>query len=149
MMIRRTMIAGFCAALLLAGAAVAERRAMGPQGMVDHLATALGLTAAQKATATQLHATLETKSTPLFQQSRQQWAEINSLLEAIHPDATEIGQKMIAEHATQAQLKALHDDFHASLRAILNADQKAKLDQMDQVRQQHRMDRPGPFGPPR
>jgi Spy/CpxP family protein refolding chaperone len=115
--------------------------------MVDHLAAVLGLTEAQKVTASKLHASLETEAVPLIQQSRQQWAEIEMLLESANPDATEIGEKMIAAHATQARLKALHDDFHARLSTILTADQTAKLGQLEAARRQREGGRPGPPPP--
>ena len=105
-------------------------------GMVDHLATVLSLSAAQKATATELAANLEAKAAPLFAQHKQQWAEVEKLLAAGNPDAAEVGQKVIAAHETHAQLKALHEELHGQLAAILSADQKAKFTELAQMHQQ-------------
>ncbi len=148
--ISRTLTLGLAAAALLAQVVLAQ----GPHGhgpgdhgpdMLDHLVTALNLTAAQKATATQLHSDMVAKAMPLMQQSHQQWTEIHTLLEGTNPDATELGQKLIAAHAAEVQLKALHDNFVTQLGAVLTADQKAKLTQMEQRHQQ--MEANGPHGP--
>ncbi len=144
MKIRKTLALGAAAAALIASAALAQ----GPGGhgpnMLEHVASALNLTAAQKATAMQLHGDLQAKAAPLMQQSKQQWSEIHTLLEGSSPDPTDLGQKLIAAHATQVQLKALHDDFVTKLGAILTPDQKAKLTQMEQLHQQ--MEANGPPG---
>jgi Spy/CpxP family protein refolding chaperone len=148
----RTFTLGLAAAALLVSVAFAQGPGgpggHGPGGhgsMLDHLVTALNLTAAQKATATQLHSDMVTKSMPLMQQSHQQWTELHTLLDGANPDATELGQKLIAAHATETQLKALHDNFVTQLSAILTADQKATLTQMEQKHQQMNAD--GPHGP--
>jgi Spy/CpxP family protein refolding chaperone len=147
MNIRKTIAAGAAAALLVAGALLAQpphghmghmghmmdkSGAAGAAGMVDHIASALNLTDAQKASAKQLHQELWTKAQPLMTKMRQQHEELKSLLDGAHPDATEIGQKVIAAHDTRAQLKALHEDFANRFSALLNADQKAKFQEMRQ-----------------
>jgi Spy/CpxP family protein refolding chaperone len=144
---RRTILTSACAVLLLAGAALAQGHGAARTGMVNHLASALSLTEAQKATATELEKALQTAAAPLLQQSRQQWAEIRALLDGANPDATEIGEKMIAAHATQTQIKALHDQFDAKLATILSAEQKAKLGELQQMRRGRELDHPGPPGP--
>jgi Spy/CpxP family protein refolding chaperone len=149
MKIRQTIASGACAALLLAGAALAQHghahgyagKAGMPghdmaghdmAGMEEHLASALNLTDAQKASAKQLHEQLKTRMTPLFQKMRQQHDELKALLDGANPDATEVGQKVIAAHDTRNQLKTLHEDFANRFSALLNADQKAKFQQMRQ-----------------
>jgi len=142
---RRTITMGLCTALLLAGAALAQPRHGRAHGnMVDHLATALDLTDAQKATATQLETAMKAQAAPLMQQSQQQRTEIHSLLNGDNPDATQIGEKMIAAKATRAQMKALHDEFKTKFTAILTADQQAKFSQLQQRRQRFQGNRPGP-----
>lgn len=101
--------------------------------MAEHLATALNLTDAQKAQAKQIHEQLKAKMTPLRAQSRQQHQELKALLDGVNPDPTEIGRKTIAAHATQAQIKALHEDAMTRFSAILTPAQKTKLDQMHQM----------------
>jgi Spy/CpxP family protein refolding chaperone len=150
---RRILTYGLCAALVLMGAALAvhaqEHHGFhGKAGMAGHheefLAKALSLTDTQKAAAQKLHEEQLAKAKPLMTQHHQQMDEIKTLLDGTNPDATEIGQKMIAAHATGQQLKALHEDFKTRLGALLTADQKTKLQQMEQMHHDH-----APFdGPP-
>jgi Spy/CpxP family protein refolding chaperone len=142
MNIRKTIAASACAALLLAGALLAQSHghmghmgksgAAGMAGMEEHLAAALNLTDAQKASAKQLHTELWAKAQPLMTKMRQQHDELKTLLDGANPDAAEIGQKVIAAHDTRNQLKALHEDFANRFSALLNADQKAKFQEMRQ-----------------
>jgi Spy/CpxP family protein refolding chaperone len=117
------------------------------KGMMAHheafLTKALNLTADQQTAVTKLHQDLMAKAQPLMQQHHQQMAEVKTLLNGVNPDATEIGQKTIAAHATMQQLKALHDDFKTKLTALLTPDQKTKLQQMMQEHHGH-----APFGGP-
>ena len=139
MNLRKTIAMGAGALLLAAGVLLAQPHGhMGHMmdkngaGMVDHLASVLNLTDAQKATAQQLHTELMAKAQPLMQKMRQQHDELKTLLNGTNPDATEIGQKVIAAHDTRNQLKALHEEYMTKFSAVLNADQKAKLQQMRQ-----------------
>lgn len=139
MNIRKTIASAACAALI-AGAALAQPHGhmghmmgkSGAAGMEEHLASVLNLTDAQKASAKQLHADLMAKAQPLMTKMRQQHEELKTLLSGTNPDATEIGQKVIAAHDTRNQLKALHEDFANRFSALLNADQKAKFQEMRQ-----------------
>ncbi len=142
MKLKKTIVSGACAALLLAGAALAQMHehhghagmaGAGMDKMAEHLATALNLTDAQKAQAKQIHEQVNTKMTPLLAQSRQQHQELEALLNGVNPDPTEIGRKAIAAHATRAQIKAIHEDAMARFSAILTPEQKTKLDQMHQM----------------
>jgi Spy/CpxP family protein refolding chaperone len=143
MKLKKTIVSGVCAALLLAGAALAQMHdhhghagmagAAGMDKMMEHLATALNLTDAQKAQAKQIHEQVNTKMTPLLAQSRQQHQELEALLNGVNPDPTEIGRKAIAAHATRAQIKAIHEDAMTRFSAILTPAQKTKLDQMHQM----------------
>jgi Spy/CpxP family protein refolding chaperone len=150
MNIRKTIATVACAALV-AGAALAQPHGhmghmmgkSGAAGMADHLATVLNLTDAQKASAKQLHQELWTKAQPLMAKMKQQHEELKTLLSGANPDATEIGQKVIAAHDTRTQLKAMHEDFANRFSALLNADQKAKFQEMRQRFEQG----DGPGGP--
>lgn len=141
---KRFLTYSLCAALVLLGAAFALHAQEhgfhgmhGKAGMAGHheefVAKALNLTADQKAAAKKLHAELLAKAEPIMTQHHQQMDELKALLDGANPDATEIGQKTIAAHATRLQLKALHDDFKTRFSALLTADQKAKLQQMEQT----------------
>jgi len=140
MKMKMTIVSGVCAALLLAGAAFAQMHghhgmagAAGMDKMVEHLATALNLTDAQKAQAKQIHEQVKAKMTPLLAQSRQQHQELEALLNGVNPDPTEIGRKTIAAHALRAQIKAVHEDAMTRFKTLLTPEQKTKLDQMHQM----------------
>jgi Spy/CpxP family protein refolding chaperone len=132
MKMRKMILTGICAALLVAGAAYAQPHGHGMAGMEAHIAAALNLTDAQKAQVATLHQQMKAQMAPLMQQSRQQRAELKTLMNGVNPDATEIGQKTMAANATKAQMKAIHDDFKTKFTALLTPDQKAKFAQMQQ-----------------
>jgi len=138
---KQTFVTTLCAALLAAGAAVAQpphpHGKAGMAGMEAHLAAALSLTEEQKTQAKALHDQLKTQMAPLAAQSRQQRQELKSLMNGTNPDATEIGQKTLAANQTRAQIKALHENFKAKFTALLTPDQQTKLAQMEQNRQAH------------
>ena len=119
----------------------------GPGG--DHetmMVETLGLNDQQKAAARQIHEEMAAKGKPLMEQARQQWDEIQTLLQTTSPDPTEVGEKVIAMHAVHQQLKALHDDAATRFSALLNDEQKAKFQQLREMHDMH--DRfPGPGGP--
>jgi Spy/CpxP family protein refolding chaperone len=131
------------AAILLVGVAAFAagahgdgwKHAAGPGEMGQQhaamIAQALGLTDDQKAAAKKLHEELAAKAEPLMTQHRQQREEIKTLLDGGNADAAEIGQKVIAAHATGQQLKALHEDFKTRFSALLNADQLTKLQKLE------------------
>ena len=145
---KRILTLALSAALVLGAsfAVQAQMHGHGFHGKGDHtafLTKSLNLTADQQTAVTKLHQDLMAKAQPLMQQHHQQMAEVKTLLDGTNPDATEIGQKTIAAHATMQQLKSLHDDFKTKLTALLTPDQKTKLQQMEQAHQGH-----GSFGEP-
>lgn len=151
---KRIFTLALSAALVL-GASFAVQAQMHGHGMHDmhgkammanheaFLTKSLNLTADQQASVQKLHQDLMTKTQPLMQQHHQQLAEIKTLLDGVNPDATEIGQKTIAAHATLQQLKALHADFKTKLNALLTPDQKTKLQQLQETHGDN-----APFGGP-
>jgi Spy/CpxP family protein refolding chaperone len=137
---KKTFATTLCAVLLVAGAAFAQPHPHGMAGMAGmeaHLAAALDLTADQQTQVKALHAQLKAQMTPLMAQSRQQHQELKSLMNGTNPDANEVGQKTLAANQTQAQIKALHENFKAKFTALLTPDQKTKFAQMEQNRQAH------------
>ena len=151
---KRILTLALSAALVL-GASFAVQAQMHGHGMhgmhgkammADHeafLTKALNLTADQQAAVKTLQQDLMAKAQPLMQQHHQQMAEVKTLLDGTNPDATEIGQKTIAAHATLLQLKSLHEDFKTKLSALLTPDQQTKLEQLHQMHGDH-----APFGGP-
>jgi Spy/CpxP family protein refolding chaperone len=107
------------------------------KGMEEFLAKALDLTDAQKAAARKIHEEIAAKAMPLMEQHRQQMEEVHALLDGANPDATEIGQKVIAAHATGEQLKALHEEAMAKFTPLLNADQLEKLKKLHEMHGGH------------
>lgn len=95
-----------------------------------HFAEELGLSAEQKAAAKQLHEELWAKAEPVMEQHHQQMEEIHTLLDAGNANATEIGQKVIAAHATRKQLEAIHEDGMERFSALLTEEQRAKLEEL-------------------
>jgi Spy/CpxP family protein refolding chaperone len=157
---KRLLSLGFVAALV-AGAAIASAQppggggpmgAMhGPWMMHDHgtrLDAALNLTDEQKAAVQTLRDDLATKSAPLIAQLHQRMQEVHTLLAGDNPDPTDLGQKMIAAHAIEKQLEALHDGFDASFRALLTPDQQTTFDNLKSRFGRHRMGPPGPDAGP-
>ncbi len=132
------LAAGLLGTLLGAGLAHAQPMAGGsPWGHHDRggrMADSLKLTTDQQAAAKKLKQELRAKAEPLMTQERQQMEELKTLLDGNHPDATEVGTKVLAAHATREQLRALHDEFETQFTQLLNADQKSKFQQFQAMR---------------
>lgn len=131
-----------CAALVLAlaGAAVAQPGHFGRHfahkggpSFHDHVAKALNLTDDQKAAADKLWAEMETRMEPLADQHRLQMEAVRDLLDTANPDPTDVGNKMIAAHATRNEMKAVHEDIANRFSALLNADQRAQFDKFREM----------------
>ena len=91
----------------------------------------LGLNDEQKEAAKQIHEEIWAKVEPLAEQHHQQFEEILALLDAGNANATEIGQKTIAAHASMKQIEALHEEGMERFKALLTEEQKAKLETLD------------------
>jgi Spy/CpxP family protein refolding chaperone len=133
---KKLMTFALSAALLLGATFAVQAQMHGPhgKGMADHMTymtKALNLTADQQAAVKQLHADLMAKSQPLMAQHRQQRAELKNLMNGVNPSSDEIGQKTLASHNTELQLKALHDEFKTKFKALLTPDQQTKLTQIE------------------
>ena len=125
------------ALLAVGGVALAQGHMMhrmpGPDGdgaFMSHIADELGLTPEQKEEAKQIHEAVFEKAKPVMEQHHAQMEEIESLLDSGKVTAQEIGTKVIAAHATRKQLEAIHEDAMAQFKALLNDEQKAKLEKM-------------------
>jgi Spy/CpxP family protein refolding chaperone len=136
---RKILFSLIAALVLIAGAALAgdtfqKIHVRGPHMMAfEHgaeLAEKLGLSAEQKESAKELHEELMAKAHPVMEQHHQQMEEIHSLLDAGNANATEIGQKMIAAHATRKQLEAIHEEGFERFASQLTEEQKAKLEEL-------------------
>ncbi|HEY0554593.1 MAG TPA: periplasmic heavy metal sensor [Thermoanaerobaculia bacterium] len=129
----------FClsAALVLGAAFAVQAQMHGPHGHgdmaahMDHMTKALNLTADQQAAVKKLHAELMAKAEPLMAQHHQQQADLKTLMNGVNPNSDEVGQKTLAAHNTELQLKALHEDFKTKFKALLTPDQQTKLAQIE------------------
>jgi Spy/CpxP family protein refolding chaperone len=96
----------------------------------EHFAAELGLTQDQQDAAKKIHKAAFEQAGPLMEQHHAQMKEIHTLLDAGSASAEEIGTKLIAAHATQKQLEAIHTEAMAQFSALLNDEQKAKFEKM-------------------
>lgn len=136
----RVLFALLAAFVLVAGMALAGETfhkihvgGGGPHMAMGHgaaFAEELGLSAEQKESAKQLHEELMAKAHPLMEQHQQQMEEVHTLLDAGNANATEIGQKMIAAHATRKQLEAIHEEGFERFKSVLTEEQQAKLEEL-------------------
>jgi Spy/CpxP family protein refolding chaperone len=102
-----------------------------PDGeFVNHIAEALGLNQEQKDAAREIHEAMFENAKPLMEQHHAQMEEIETLLDSGKVTAQEIGTKVIAAHATRKRLEAIHEDAKAQFSALLNDEQRAKLEKM-------------------
>ena len=141
----RILFALLAALVLAAGAALAGgdhfKRVMVHEGgggdphMMHAFAQKLELTDEQKESAKQIHEEIWTKAEPLMEQHRQQMEEVHKLLDAGNANATEIGQKMIAAHATRKQIGALHEEGMGRFKALLTEEQKARFEELEKDHQ--------------
>ena len=136
------------AALAVSAAAVA--RGHGPGHMRSHgdgammerhmerIADELNLTTEQREAAKKLHEDSRERAEALHEQMGAAHQEIEEMLDSPNPDPTALGQKMIATRATRAELKALHEELFGQFRALLDADQQKKLDEIHSRRSEVR-----------
>ena len=141
-------------AVLVVGAALALHaqgpdfhHRMGPPGAMMHggsmqehfdfMAKALDLNDEQKAAANKLVADLQAQAKPLMEQHHQEMDAVHDLLEGANPDPTEVGRRVIAAHATQEKLAALHEDFMAKVSAILTPEQLEKAKKLHEMHGEH------------
>ena len=140
---RKLLVSTVCF-VVLAGAALAQehglaKKALPKAGPVEHLAQELDLTAEQEATAAQLQGELQSRTAPLHEQLAQHWNGINALLDSANPDVAELGQRIIAAHALEGQMRALRLEYRNKLGAVLSPEQKAKLDRINARGERERM----------
>lgn len=162
MTMKRSLILGFAATLLLSTALTAAPRgnqsnnrnnggssssntagtpATRGGGFVAGLTRALSLTAEQQTAITTLYNTLQTNLQKVRDQHETQIEEIHTLLDADNPDPLVIGQKVIAAHATREQGEALFETFATQVSALLTPDQLTKFEALLAANDGH-----GPFG---
>jgi len=104
-------------------------------GFGPRLAEELGLNDDQKAQLDALAAKQRATLRPLMEGARQAHDAFQAALDADNADAVTIGQAALAMKAADRKLRAAHEAAFEEMKAILTAEQAAKL---DQVRAQHK-----------
>lgn len=99
-----------------------------------HMAEALGLSEEQRAAGRALHQEIAAAAEPLMEEKRRYHEEILGLLAADRPDATAIGERVIAAHAAKQRLRQLHESGMERFKALLTDEQKERL---SELRQRH------------
>lgn len=102
----------------------------GGEGMADHLAERLDLNEEQKASLKTFLEQLHNEIAPLGEQTRSLHEEIQKELASGSPNATAIGERVIAAHAIHEKMKTVHDGFKEKLGSILDEEQKKELEEM-------------------
>src|SRR5688572_25326596 len=141
---RKILFSLIAALVLVTGAALAGehfKQVMVHGGPGEHMmhggpafAEELGLNDEQKEAAKQIHEEIWAKVKPIMEQHRQQFEEIHALLDAGNANATEIGQKTIAAHASMKQIHTLHEEGMERFKALLTEEQKEKLETLEKER---------------
>ncbi len=141
-----------CAALLLAGVAVAQpstrghfghmRGADGARGaerherMLDRMSEKLGLSDNQKASAKELHEQLAKTVEPLFEQQRALHEQTQAALEN-GSDAAKVGALVISSYKNRQAIKAAHEDLQKDFEALLTAEQREKFQSFKGMHERH------------
>ena len=105
------------------------------RGPRPDIAAFLGLTSDQKTQFDALHESLRTTVEPLFDRKREAEEQLHALVDAAKPDATAIGNQVLAMKAIDDQIKAAHDATKTKIEAILTADQRLKFEALHAARQ--------------
>lgn len=125
---------------------VFHKRMHGPggEGMAGVLAERLNLNEEQKASVKTFTEQLHSEIAPLGEQTRTLHEEIQKELASGNPNATAIGERVIAAHAIREKMKAAHDAFKERLVSILDEEQKKKAEEMhERMHIRHEMGGPG------
>src|SRR5262245_47754843 len=145
---RQVAIEVMTAAMVAAAGGKGMAQAPPPGGPPQRMAAALGLTDEQKAVWQQAFATMRATAAPLHAQAKAIRADIKALFDAGNPDPAALGQKVIALHAVQEQLKQARATMQSTTTAVLSDEQKVKLEAVKALRWGHHRPWGGPPPPP-
>jgi Spy/CpxP family protein refolding chaperone len=127
------------------GAGPGAPGAMPEAQMATVLTKLLELTDAQQQSWQTLREQTRATIDPLALQARQLKDAVKTALEAGNADAATVGAKVISEFALDAQIKAAQDAEKTAFKALLTADQLARLTVFEQIQE---LMRPAPPTPP-
>jgi Spy/CpxP family protein refolding chaperone len=143
---KRTFVTAFALAFtLVAAAVIAQERHMmmgtdqsaAMERHASKLAETLQLAPDQKIAFDSLHKDLAAIVEPLLVQAQTAHAQLHSLLTADRPDATAIGNQLLAVHAIEKQIDAAHKATAQKVEALLTPDQKAKFEALQASHTEH------------
>jgi Spy/CpxP family protein refolding chaperone len=128
---------GACAGAGL-GAGPGQQRAYGHHGGPGHrfgrLARYLELTDEQLAAAQAIFEAAREESAAVREAQRTLHEELAALLDGDDPDPAAVGELVLALHDNRAAVKAVHDAAFEDFKALLTAEQLAKLEKLQEVR---------------
>jgi Spy/CpxP family protein refolding chaperone len=145
---RAWTLSGLVGVAALAGALIAaaqpqDRPMHGPPGRGGpDGARYLDLTADQKAQIQELRQAQRPQLQELAQKLRDSQKRLHEALEAPSPDPAAVGTIAIEGHELQKQMRKLHEDADAAVRALLTPEQQVKFDALQSLRRER-----GPMGP--
>ena len=134
---RKTWIALMTAAMVSTAGGAARAQGPPPGGMPPRMAAALGLSDQQQAAWQAAFSTMRATAAPLHAQAKAIRTDIKALFDTGNPDPALLGQKMIALHAVRVQLQQARAAMESATGAVLNEDQKLKLDALRAMRPRH------------
>jgi len=100
----------------------------------DRIADALDLTADQRATFDSLREQHRASVEAAMETMRQSGEELRALLDGASPDATAIGQKVIAMHQLRTSLQSERESFEAEFAKTLTPEQQAAFRALQEMR---------------
>lgn len=147
---RHTTILGITALAMLATAATAGHRGHDGLGLdraehrLDRMTELLDLSGTQREQMGAIFEDARQQRRTERDDIRAQREQLDSLLGSDAPDATEVGQLVIAMHERRQELRAEHERIREQMEALLTPEQLEKLEVIDEFRSQrreHRRDR--------
>lgn len=120
----------FAAAILMVFAASGLLAQRGPANPGERMMRFLGLSAEQQAQWTVIHDEMRASLEPLREQRQANRAELVGELQATSPNTFRVGELVIANHNLGLQAKALREETHARIMAMLTPEQQEKFQQM-------------------
>lgn len=120
----------FVAAILVVFAASGLLAQRGPGNPGERMMRFLGLSADQQAQWTVIHDEMQANLEPIRTQRQANRTELATELQATSPNTLRVGELVVANHNLGLQAKALRDETHLKIMAILTPEQQEKFQQM-------------------
>jgi Spy/CpxP family protein refolding chaperone len=110
-------------------------RSAGPRRLADGrtIAAYLHLSDDQRRQARSIRSARRDEIRPLIEKQRDLRTQLDTMLDDPQADAAALGRLVQQLHAGRQRLRAARDETRSKLAALLDADQKAKLDRLESV----------------